>query len=283
MKYYILIALAALSLSSCNRAELEQQKRTNDSLQAIVNDRDSSVNEFLNAFNEVERNLDSVARKQNIITTSAEGGELKQNQKDRINAEIAAINDLMEKNQKKIAELNRKLKASGSKNALLQKTIATLNSQLAQKESELATLNERLESLNAEVAQLRITLDTITSQHRATTQTLAETTTALHTAYYIIGKSKQLKDDKIIDRTGGLLGIGRTSKLSRNVDNSKFTRIDYTQTTSIPVNAKMKIITTHPADSYNLDQDAKGLVHNIVITNPERFWSASKYLVVVQN
>src|SRR4051812_4407026 len=133
MKYYILIAVAAITLSSCNRAELERQKRTNDSLQMIVNDRDSSVTVFLNSFNEVERNLDSIARKQNIISTSAEkGGELNQNQKDRINSEIASINELMEKNQKKIAELNRKLKASGNKNALLQKTIATLNEQLAQ-------------------------------------------------------------------------------------------------------------------------------------------------------
>jgi septal ring factor EnvC (AmiA/AmiB activator) len=284
MKYFILIAAAALTLSSCNQAELDRQKHMNDSLQAMVNERDSSVGSFLSAFNDIERNLDSVAARQNIINAStAKGGELQPNQKDRINAEIAAINDLMVKNQKKIAELNRKLKASGNKNALLEKTIETLKAQLAEKDAELAALNEKLNKLNAEVAQLHVTVDTLTAQNKVTTQALNETTTALHAAYYVIGKSKQLKESNIIDRKGGLLGIGKTSQLSQNFDNSKFTRIDYTQTTTIPVNGTCKIITTHPADSYTLEKESKNIVKHIVISNPEKFWSASKYLVIVQD
>jgi hypothetical protein len=82
-----------------------------------------------------------------------------------------------------------------------------------------------------------------------------------------------------------LLGIGKTEQLSANFDNSKFTKIDYTQTTTIAVNSAMKIVTTHPTDSYTLEKDAtdKNKVTNIVITNPEKFWSASKYLVVIKN
>src|SRR5207253_11489062 len=82
---------------------------------------------------------------------------------------------------------------------------------------------------------------------------------------------------------GGLLGMGKTSKLSSNFDNSKFTKIDYTQTTVIAVNSdNVKIITSHPTDSYKMENDSKkkGVVRNLVITNPEKFWSASKYLVV---
>jgi hypothetical protein len=135
------------------------------------------------------------------------------------------------------------------------------------------------------VAQLSTSVDTLTVQNGAQAQKIAEETTALHTAYYVVGKSNDLKNAKIIDRKGGLLGIGRTSKLNGNYDNSKFTRIDYTQTGTIAVNSEMKIITSHPSDSYTLDKDAKDkdLVKNIVITNPERFWSASKYLVVVKD
>jgi uncharacterized coiled-coil protein SlyX len=284
MKYFILLAAIAVTMSSCNRADLERQKQTNDSLQAVLSTRDSSLSEFLNAFNDVEHNLDAVAQKQNLISANAgKAGEMQQNQKDRINSEIQAINDLMEKNQKKIAELSRKLKASGNKNALLQKTIATLNAQLAEKTAELAALNEKLASMSAELSSLHTSYDSLATENQTTHQTLNETTTALHTAYYVIGKAKELKDKQIIDRTGGLLGIGRTSSLNRNVDNSKFTKIDYTQMTTIPVESKGKIITTHPADSYNLDQDAKKVIHNILITNPEKFWSASKYLVVVKD
>jgi septal ring factor EnvC (AmiA/AmiB activator) len=283
MKYFILLSAIVLTFSSCNRAELEKQKRMNDSLQAIVNDRDSSVSTYLGDFTDIERNLDSIARKQNIISSSASNpAEFNQNQKERINNQIAAINELMEKNAKKIAELNRKLKASGNKNRQLQKMIETLNSQLEQKTQELAALNEKLAMMSAEIAQLHTSLDSMAIENTTTHQTLSETTTALHTAYYIIGKQKELADKKIIDRTGGLLGIGRTASLNRNVDNSQFTKIDYTQMTTIPVDSKAKIITAHPSDSYNLDQDAKKVVHNIIITNPEKFWSASKYLVVIK-
>src|SRR6185503_12373306 len=117
MKYFILLAAVALTFSSCNRAELERQKQMNDSLQAIVNERDSSLSGYLNDFTGIEKNLNEISAKQNVISASAENSaEFKQTPKDRINSQIEAINKLMEDNAKKIAELNRKLKSSGNKN-----------------------------------------------------------------------------------------------------------------------------------------------------------------------
>ena len=288
MKNYLftplLIGTAAL-MFSCNQAEIDKGKQDKDSLISVVNERNATINDFVVSFNDIEGNLDSVTRKQHIITVSTEQkGELQQNQKARINDQIATINSLMEQNRKKLAELSRKLKSSSSKNAGLEKMIITINNQLDQKNIELVALNEKLNNLNAQVAQLQTSVSTLTDEGNAKSQIIAEETKALHTAYYVIGKSKELQDAKIIDRKGGLLGIGRTSKLSGDFDNSKFTRIDYTQMGSIPVNSAMKMITTHPSDSYTLEKDAKDkdIVKNIVIANPEKFWSASKYLVLVK-
>ncbi len=286
MKKYLFIVSAALLMSACNQSNTDTANRENDSLRLIVNEREASLNEFIASFNEVERNLDSVAVKQHLISMSADRrGELKLNQKERINTEIAAINSLMDENRKKLAALNSKLKRSGNKNAELEKTIATINRQIVQKDLELADLNAKLNDLNAQVAQLRTVVDTLNIQNGIQSQSIADKTMALHTAYYIIGKSNDLKEAKIIDRKGGLLGIGRTSKLNSDFDNSKFTRIDYTQISTIAVNSDMKIISNHPTSSYTLDKDEKDkdLVKNIVITNPENFWSASKYLVIVKD
>ena len=284
MKNYIIIAAAAFLMSACNQNELADSKQKNDSLMSVVNERDAAINEFIASFNEVESNLDSVAVRQHIISANTEQkGELKQNQKEHINAEIAAINDLMEQNRKKLADLDRKLKGSTHKNKELEKMIATINNQLEQKNVELTALNEKLNSLNAEVAQLQTSVTTLTEESNAKSLTIAEDTRALHTAYYVVGKSGELQDAKIIDRKGGLLGIGKTSKLSQNFDNNKFTRIDYVETNTIPVDSKdAKIITTHPADSYKMNKENDKIV-SISITNAEKFWSASKYLVVVKN
>ena len=285
--YLILAAIATLALTSCNKKELADAGNTNDSLLTVLNERDASLNEFIDSFNDVERNLDSVAARQHIITISSnQSGELKENQKARINAEITAINDLMNENRSKLAALTSKLKKSAYKNSALEKTIATLTNQLEQKDIELVALNEKLNNLNAQVAQLETAVSTLVSDNGMKTQTIAEETAALQTAYYIVGKSKELQDDGIIDRKGGFIGMGKTSKLSADIDVTKLTRIDYTQTIDIPINSKdVKIVTSHPSDSYVLIKDFKNekIVTSLMIKNPERFWGASKYLVIVKD
>lgn len=286
MKNIIIISAAVLIMSACNQNELADSNRQNDSLLSVINERDSFINDFITSFNEVEQNLDSVAAKQHIITVNSDnGGELQMTQKSRINKEIAAINDLMDQNRNKIAELNLKIKNSSNKNSQHVKMITALNEQILKKDIELTDLNTRLIALNAQVATLETSVDTLTVLNNMQAQTITDKTMALHTAYYVVGKSNELQEANIIDRKGGLLGIGRTSKLSEDFDNSKFTRIDYSQTNTIPVNSDMKIITSHPSSSYTFDKDDKDkdFVKNIVITNSEMFWSASKYLVIVRN
>lgn len=285
MKKLIFVFATMLVIAGCDnrQAEIDSAKRTSDSLSAIISERDNSINEFLADFSAIESNLDSVARKQESIKVSVEKqGELKTTSKERINQNIAAINELMDQNRQKIAELNRKLKASGGKIKEFEKMIQTLNDQLAQKDRELADLNEKLANLNTQVAQLQTTVDTLNNYTASQSRTIQEQTTALHTAYYVVGKSKELQEKKVINRTGGFIGIGKSPSLAPNVDNSNFNKIDYVMTSKIAIDSKSaKIVTSHPADSYKLNTENKKVV-SLEITNPEKFWSASKYLVVVK-
>lgn len=271
----LLLVATAVVLPSCN--QLSDKDKTADSKDFMLNERDSVINEFISSFNDVERSLDSVAFKQHIITANTKTRELQPDQKTRINNEISGINNLMTMNRKRIAELSHRLKNSSVKNIQLEKTIATLNAQLTQKDRELGIMNDLLNQFHDEIIQLQGSVGELQ-------KTVADQNTALHTAYYVIGKSKDLQNSKIINREGGLLGIGKTSKITENVDNKKFTRIDYTSKLSISINSNdVKIITSHPSDSYTLDMDKKKMVKNILISNPEKFWSASKYLVIVKS
>ena len=287
MKKLIYAAAIILTITGCDnrQAEVDNANRQKDSLAAIVNERDSALNDFLVSFNEIEVNLDSIARKQSSISVNIDKqGELNKTTKERINDNIASINQMMTANRNMIEQLNRKLKNSGAKIAHFEKMIQTLNEQIAQKDRELADLNDKLNGLNTQVAQLQTSVDTLTKVSASQAKTIDDQTTSLHTAYYVIGKAKDLEKMKVIDKTGGLLGIGKTPKLASTIDNEKFTRIDFTKMSSIPVGSKAKFVTTHPLDSYTLTKDAKNKdkVVSIEITNPEKFWSASKYLVVVK-
>jgi len=99
----------------------------------------------------------------------------------------------------------------------------------------------------------------------------------LHTVWYVVASSKQLKEAKIV--TGG--GLFQSKKLSAtDFDQKNFTQADLRNLSSIPTNSKKaKILSLHPADSYNLVTGADNKI-TIEITNASKFWSASKYLVV---
>ncbi len=284
MKNYILIAATSLTILSACKNEPKQDAQVimqRDSLIKVIEERELSVNEFIASFNEVESNLHLVSKKQNVILiNSGKPGDLKANQKTRINNEIQAINELMVANTKVLKQLKGKLKSSDKKNTQLEKTVETLNNQLNLKYFELTALNQKLYVLNAQVAQLEISVDTLFNQNMDQHQTITNQSAELRTAYYIVGKSADLETFELIDKHGGLLGFGETAKLSNNLDKSMFTKIDYNNSTIIPINSKhIKIITTHPTGSFSLDKTGR-MVNNIVISDPEKFWSASKYLVV---
>lgn len=283
MKNYLCIAASVLMMVSCkNDSEKNNETATyqRDSLLNVIEKGETSVNEYIAYFNEVERNLDSVAARQRIIISSTNKKDLKASQKARIVAEIKAINALMDENNSKLKELNRKFKASNKKNAELEKTIEILNNQLVVKYMELMDMNEDLKLLKGEVEEYKITVDTLMVRNGQLAQTIEKNVTEMHTAYYIVGKSVDLQKWNLIDKQGGLLGIGETAKLSNNLDHNMFTEIDITKTTVIPVNSKgVKIVTTHPTGSFTVNKKGR-TVESITIDDPERFWSTSKYLVV---
>jgi predicted nucleic acid-binding Zn-ribbon protein len=284
MKYLTAIIILITLLVGCSGRDAEYRVLNHelDSINFLLNRRDSSINSFLSSFNEIEHNLDSIARKQNSISLRVQReGELGTNAKNRINSEIAVINDLMQQNRKKIGELNQKLKGSSTTIIQFQKLMNTLDKQIINKDKELQELNKKLLSLNAQVKQLKTSVDTLTITTASQSETINSQITSLHTAYYLIGNSKDLKTMKVLNNTGGLLGIGKTSKLNSNFDNNNFIRIDYTTVTSFPLNSKnVKIITTHPNDSYILQKE-NNIYTALFIAQPEKFWSVSKYLVII--
>ncbi|MCE3226396.1 MAG: hypothetical protein K0S32_947 [Bacteroidetes bacterium] len=289
MKKITILALAFLTACATSQKEKEGlEARYNHRMDSITNlmaMQDSAINEFISSFNEIELNLDSVAKKQNVISMELDKskGELRGSAKIRINSQIEAINAIMDKNEAKITELNRRLKNSNVNIKEFKKTISLLNDQILEKNTEMEVLNGKLAIYRINVVLLQVAVDTLSGENYEKTKLIEEQTNVIHTAYYIVGKTKELSEKKIIDKSGGLLGIGKSKKLSEEFDTQHFSKIDYTQTLTIPIySKKAKLITTHPFDSYILDKDNNKFTQMRII-NPDKFWSASKYLVVATN
>ncbi len=288
MNRIIIVTLIALSIFaiSCKEKEKKQIElltKENEALRSDSKSKDSTINEFFQILNEIEANLALIKEKENVIAKgTARGTELKEDTRNQINDDIRVINELMLKNKKSIRLLNQKLQDSNIKIAELEKMLTKTNQMLMTRDSEIVVLKERLADLNFSIQTLNLTVDTLRLEKDQLNKTVSKQTEAINTAYYAFGTKKELETNKVVDKTGGFLGLGKTTKLKSDFDQSYFTRIDITKTLSIPLFAKKaKIVTTHPNESYTLVKNPEGVIEKIEITDYEKFWSASKYLVII--
>jgi len=277
--------IASIAFSSCEnfKDEFESVSRERDSLIFVGDMKDSSINTFLGAFNEIETNLDTIARRQTDIDINAtQSAEIKGDQRERINENIRIINDLLERNRKLLADAQRELRVSQGRVHELNAMIAKLQEQVAARESELAALKIQLADLNLNLENLNVMLDTITAQKSVQELELKDKIERLQTAYFVVGTFKELRDKNVVNKEGGFLGIGKNQMLKQDFNNDAFTKLNVTQTVSITLDCKSaKVITNHPSNSYELVKEGDK-VKSLNILDYEKFWGASKYLVVVK-
>ena len=283
MKKLVFAVSLAVALAGCHdyKADIAKLQNEKEALQQASTYKDSTINSYMGSMNEIETNLATIEELQSRVAQQSKGSELQASQVDRINENIRAINDLMKDNKEKIAVLNKKLKSSGSKVAGLEKMLANLQAQIEEKDKQLAELNTKVTNLNGTVDQLNTNVTSLTAENETRQKTIDDQTTKLHTAYYATGTAKELETKKVITKEGGFLGLGKTKKMTPDVNSTAFTNIDITKTSTIPLKAKDAVVlTSHPSDSYTIEHQGKE-VSQLVITNPDKFWEASKYLVVV--
>lgn len=285
---FILVCVSVITLGTLitgceNKEENERIRAERDSLMQISQERDSTIDVFVESFAEIQTNLDSIKTRQDIISVSAsDNPERRQTQRDRINEDIRLINNLLEENRSRIGDLEKQLKNSNYKANQFQKLITSLRQQIAQKEAELLELRGELASMNLTVENLNVSIDTLRSIGRTQTRLIDAQTTKLNTAFYTLGSARDLEKRGVIDREGGFLGIGKEEKLRKDFENENFTRINIYETTTIPVDhKKVEVVTSHPTDAYSIEKSGDKVSH-IRITDPEKFWRASKYLVIIK-
>ena len=202
-----------------------------------------------------------------------------QSSAEKIKDDIKFISEKLQANREQIAKLEKQLKNSSYQSAQLKKAIKNLTAELEAKQqqietlqAELASKNIRIAELDAAVSGLNESVTQLTAENEAKTQTVAAQDTALNMAWYVFGTKAELKDQKIL-KNGEVLKSGEFNK-------DYFTEIDIRKDKEVKLYSKRaQLLTTHPVGSYQLEKDDKGQL-TLKITNPNQFWSVSRYLVV---
>ncbi len=279
-----IIILMFVALYACNQHTdeeynvLEKQKVTADGItkeQATdLIEKDSVINNFLSSFNEIQSNLDEIKRKEEVITVSKIAGAEQLNaNKDQIVNDINAIKDLMQSNKNRIASLQQKVKNANFKSEALQKLIDRLTNDVKLKDEQIAELQSKLENAN-------VAFKDLLGQYDQKTQELDQATDKMNTVYYAYGTSKELKTNGVTSKSGGFIGLGKSTTLATDFNKNYFTKSNTKDLKTIALNAKKaKVLSSHPSSSYKLNAKDKK-IENLEITNVDEFWSASKYLVI---
>lgn len=285
MKKLMIIALLPLVLASCeNKEQTAKINQLQEEQAMMVNEtrtKDSLINDFMQTLNEIESNLAEIKSKEKLISKeTASGNELSRSARQRVNEDIKLINELMAENRQKMEALNRKLKDSNIKLSELQKMVQATNNQLALRDREIDSLKTELSTLNFTIAVLNDTISNINNRNLALSGQVTDRTNELNTAYYVIGEKKELLEQKIINKEGGILGIGSTKKVAGDVNLEEFTKVDIRNLKTIPIEAKKAtIMSVHPKGSYELIGTNKR-VNELVIKDPALFWQKSRMLVI---
>lgn len=267
-------------------------QNSQDSIYKVMVQKDSTILDFVSTMNEIQMNMDSIKELQNIVRMdTGSGSEMGVDKKQRIISDINILNEILQENMKKVAELQKKLNASNMKNSALQKSVYILQKQISEKEKEIVLLKGVVSKLNIDVSNLNTELKTAVSVNddkdkiiTTKNEKINNQIVALNTAYYVFGSSRELMDHNIIEKKNGVLGLGRTLVMSKDFDRNYFTKIDIRNLKTIQLFVKKaKIVTVHPEDSYHFIKGDKDIIDNLSIDNPKEFWKTNKYLVIVIN
>ena len=279
MKKLLFAVVCALAFVACKQGMSDADlagAQLCDSLNRVIEQKDTEINDLMSTMNEIEEGFREINEAENRLSLARDGEGA--NREQRIRENLQFIQSTMKQNRELIAKLQRQLREGSIKGDQLQRTIENLTKQMEEKDKQLQQLREELDAkdihimdLDEKIANLNTNVDNLTEEGNRKTQKINDQDQQLHTAWYVFGTKDELKEQRIYD--GGKV-------LQGNFNRSYFTKIDIRVTKEIKLYSRSaKMLTAHPASSYTLQRDANKQ-YVLRITNPQQFWSTSKYLVI---
>lgn len=274
-----MMVMCLMALASCKQEKVAPALPQNsqvDSLSRIIEQKDNEINDMMELFNEVEEGFRLISEAENRVNLvkNGEGADKAQ----RIRENIQFIQQRLSQNRELIAKLRQQLRESSIKGDQLKRTLDNLVKQLEEKDGQLRDLRAQLEAKDIHIAELDQTIsdlhqdvDNLKGESQQKSNTINTQDKQLHTAWFVFGTKKELKEQGILD--GGKV-------LQGNFNKNYFTKIDIRVEKEIKLYSKSaKLLTMHPSSSYTLARDSKNQ-YVLRINNPQIFWSTSKYLVI---
>ena len=231
---------------------------------------------MMGTLNDIEEGFRAINAAEDRVSVARQGEGA--SMKERIQENIQFIQQTMQQNRELINKLRSQLRQSSVKGDELRRTLDNLTKQLEEKDAQIKSLMAELEAkniqiteLNTQVSNLETNVASLSEETTQKSKTISAQDKELNTAWFVFGTKKELKEQRIIEDG---------EVLRSNFNQDYFTKIDIRVDKEIKLYSRSaKLLTSHPASSYRLEQDANKQ-YVLRIENPSQFWSTSKYLVI---
>lgn len=276
--FFASLCLAALVGCQDNKSKVDNAvSAERDSLNKVIAQKDNEINDIMSTFNQIEEGLREIGQAEGRISVARDGEGA--NRTQRIAENMQFIRQTMQQNRELIDKLRTQLRESSINGEQLKKTIESLALQLEEKDKELQQLRAELDAkdihimdLDEKIANLNTNVSNLSSESAKKSETISAQDKQLHTAWFVFGTKKELKDQQILKNGKVLQG---------NFNKEYFTKVDIRVDKEIKLYSRSaKMLTSHPSSSYTLQRDANKQ-YVLRITDPQLFWSTSKYLVIL--
>lgn len=279
MKNFLLFMLMCSAFVGCNYKSgayksLEQEK---DSLLLEEQKKSAEIKQMMAVMNLIEDNFTKIREAENYVTFQTTQEQITEDGMDKIVQDIDLISNTLTENKNQISNLRKQLSKNKSASIEMKKMIERLNSKIEEHASTITKLQEqlalkdiRIQELDNLVTSLNDTVTVLKGNIYEKEGKIAKQDERINKVWFVFGTKKELRDQDIYTRNG-LLEEGFNKDYFLEADARTLTEISL-------YSKKAKLLTNHPVSSYEFEKVDNFLV--LKITNPDKFWEISHYLVI---
>lgn len=268
--------ITLLLLTACGgKTDTSALEQTIDSLRQANQQQQNSLQEMTTFVTTMSDGMNAIAQQENMIFNNG-GNEGTSLDKEQLKSHLETLANTLTEQRSKIKALTDSLKARGADLSKMQGLIDNLTRQLEEKDKVIAQLRQDVEQKNFSIADLQKKLNVAMAGSAQYEQRAAKAEKELATitsAYVLMGTKEALLDGGYIDK--------RKHVQTETMPKGDFTKVNIYQFTELDIPTRSpKLLTDHPRKSYSIEKIDKEN-RKLVITNPQLFWSSSRYLIIL--
>lgn len=279
-----MLATAMVLAAGCGpSAEIREQLAQAEIVTAQKDSLVEAVTEYAQVMSEISAELATVEIAGQELLIAVESPIAAS--RDSVLGKIRAMNVQLEESETRLRQSRRRIAGLSHLSDSLR---ATMDSTISNYENVLATHRESIEALTERVTGLEAQTEALAAEVGA----LEDEVTDASTVYYAIATKDELLERGIIEKQGGARTFfifgkrGETLVPGRDLSPDDFTAIDSREISEIPLpnpDAGYTVVSLHNLAFLENLPDEDGKIHgSIRISSPSEFWSASPFLIIVE-